>query len=221
MATYGTDFFRSIEAGSLRSARAVVPLILDLLQPASVIDVGCGLGAWLAVFREKGIEDVLGVDGEYVDTVQLGIPRDRFLVHDLSAPLTMSRSFDMVLSLEVAEHLPEESAGVFIGSLVNLAPVVVFSAAIPHQGGTHHVNERWPEYWTGLFAARGYEVIDCLRWEIWNDADVEWWYRQNMLVFGARDFVARHPVLREELEATDPDQLSVVHPGCFLHHMGG
>jgi hypothetical protein len=86
------------------------------------------------------------------------------------------------VSLEVAEHLPESRAASFVADLCRLAPVVLFSAAIPGQGGTGHVNEQWPGYWADLFGARGYSVSGALRWRIWNDCRVCNWYSQNMLV---------------------------------------
>ena len=126
------------------SAKEVVPHILELLRPESVVDVGCGVGSWLAVFREHGIEAFLGVDGAYVDGDLLQIPLEKFLPPDLSKPLQLDRRFDLAVSLEVAEHLPEECAATFVASLVALAPVVAFSAAISHQGGHQNVNEQWP-----------------------------------------------------------------------------
>lgn len=88
----------------------VVPLVLQLIQPRSVVDVGCGLGAWLRVFQEAGISDIQGVDGPHVDTATLEIPAARFTAIDLRVAFGMARTFDLVLSLEVAEHLPEVCA---------------------------------------------------------------------------------------------------------------
>jgi len=64
---YSKDFFHEQKKGSLRSAKEVVPLVMDLIKPKSVIDVGCGIGAWLSVFREYGISDILEVNREWVD----------------------------------------------------------------------------------------------------------------------------------------------------------
>jgi glycosyltransferase involved in cell wall biosynthesis/Flp pilus assembly protein TadD len=199
-----------------RSAQEVVPHVLELLQPQSIVDVGCGVGSWLAVFRQHGIHDVLGVDGAYVDQKLLQIPREQFLAHDLSKPLRLGRQFDLAMSLEVAEHLPAESAATFIESLVGLAPVVLFSAAVPFQGGTHHVNEQWPGYWAQLFERHDYVVVDGLREKVWLNDRVEWWYCQNLLVFCRPDALVRYPRLRSELAHTAPARLAVVHPKMFL-----
>jgi hypothetical protein len=83
----------------------------------------------------------------------------------------------------VAEHLPEDSAKSFVAALVGAAPVILFSVAIPNQGGTHHVNERWQSYWAALFAEHGYIALDCVRPAVFGDQRVELWYRQNILMF--------------------------------------
>ncbi len=216
MQLYTSKFFKRIAHGSRRSAREIVPLILKLVQPRHVVDVGCGLGTWLSVFREHDIDDVFGVDGNYVDKSKLDIPEDRFLSFDLRKPLRMDRQFDLVLSLEVAEHLPGECAGIFIDSLTRLGPVVLFSAAIPFQGGTDHVNEQWPDYWVKRFQAKGYVVADCIRKRIWQNDNVEYWYAQNTLMFIRQDYLERHPLLKRESESTVTSQLSMVHPKRYL-----
>ena len=148
---YDEKFFRNLEKGSLQSAKEIVPLVVRFLQPASVVDVGCGTGAWLSVFKEQGIRDILGVDGDYVNLDSMFIPKEAFQPHDLTRPLKINRKFDLVVSLEVAEHLPSNCAETFVESLTGLGSVVIFSAAIPYQGGQNHVNEQWQDYWKKLF----------------------------------------------------------------------
>src|SRR5262249_24652716 len=106
MQPYTEPFFQEIRESSLQSAREMVPLVVALVQPRSVIDVGCGEGVWLSVFAECGVPDICGVDGSHVDPARLAIPAERFLAHDLTQPLHQDREFDLVVSLEVAEHLP-------------------------------------------------------------------------------------------------------------------
>jgi len=213
---YTKRFFQDITEGSRRSAREIVPLVLELVRPRSVIDVGCGVGTWLSVFREHGMDDVLGVDGEYVDRSRLEIPEDRFLPSDLREPLRVDGWFDLVVSLEVAEHLPEERADAFVDTLTGLGPVVLFSAAIPFQGGTHHLNEQWPEYWERRFRRKGYVAVDCLRRKVWLNENVEWWYAQNALVFVARERLGDWPLLKREYELAGTSQLPVVHPKKYM-----
>ena len=216
MKRYSKEFFSRIEESAERSAREVVPLVLDLLRPKSVIDVGCGTGNWLAVFRDLGVEDAWGVDGSYVPKEGRQIPPDRFLERDLGKPLMLDRRFDLVVSLEVAEHLPASAAPTFVQSLVGLGPVVLFSAAIPFQGGVHHVNEQWPDYWAELFGRHSYVALDCLRKRIWSNDKVQWWYAQNILLFVHTDYTEGHPALRRELERATGTQLAIVHPRKYL-----
>ena len=175
--------FESWLAGSTESARVAVPLILDAVSPRSVVDVGCGLGAWLAVFKEHGVADVLGYDGPWVDRSKLLVAPGEFQVADLAEPLASTRRFDLALCLEVAQLLEERHAAQLVESLVSLADVVVFGAAIPGQGGIHHVNPQWPRYWAGLFGAHGYLASDPFRAALWEREDVKWWFAQNMVCF--------------------------------------
>jgi SAM-dependent methyltransferase len=224
MHSYTEEFFRRNCEGSQRSAAEIVPLVLQLVQPRHVVDVGCGTGTWLAVFREHGATDVLGIDGEHVNRRSLKIPQDQFLAYDLRNPLTIHREFDLVVSVEVAEHLPAECADMFVNSLTGLGPVILFSAAIPFQGGVDHVNEQWPDYWVDLFARRSYVVIDCLRKRIWGNKRVEYWYAQNILLFVRRGHLEHQPLLKREFEQAATSQLSIVHPKQYLeviNWMGG
>src|SRR5881296_3388824 len=161
MMTYSDAFFHARMTASRRSAQEIVPLVLEFVHPERVIDVGCGLGTWLSVFQQCGIHDVWGVDGDYVNRKMLQIPEERFMAVDLTEHVVVKGQFDLVVSLEVAEHLPPECAEAFVASLTGLGPVVLFSAAIPFQRGTHHVNEQWPEYWAARFEKHGYVGIDC------------------------------------------------------------
>jgi SAM-dependent methyltransferase len=204
---YSQEFFDSHSRGASSSAAAVVPLLVELFQPTSVVDVGCGNGAWLRAFEDAGVSDYLGVDG-YVDPSHLSIRPERFIEHDLTQPLELARRFDLALSLEVGEHLPAPAAPGYVSLLCTLASAVCFSAAIPFQGGTSHLNEQWPDYWCRLFADHSFEVVDCLRPQIWNDQRVEYWYRQNMLIFARPDVVGTLPRY--------PGPLRIVHPEHFL-----
>lgn len=194
---------------------AVVPLIQQLLRPRSVIDVGCGTGEWLASMREAGISDVLGVDGDWVPRDQLQIPTSMFQALDLRQPLVLPRTFDLAMSLEVAEHLPAQAAETFIRSLVKLAPAVLFSAAIPFQGGTGHVNEQWPDYWRALFEAYGYVCIDCFRWRLWDDATIHPFIAQNLMLYVAPALLASNARLRSEQGKVSNFPMRLIHPGIY------
>jgi SAM-dependent methyltransferase len=216
---YTPAFYQNQKSGSRQSADRVVPLVIDLVHPSSVADVGCGVGTWLAAFSENGVLDILGIDGDYVDQSMLQISRERFQPHDLTKPITVDRRFDLVCCLEVAEHLEGSCAETLIQSLVDLGPVILFSAAAPYQGGTHHVNEQWPAYWAALFQEKAYAPVDCFRSKIWNDRHVEWWYAQNILLFLERGYLeslAAEDPLRVAASATPYPPLSLVHPRSYF-----
>jgi len=219
MQPYTEQFYKDHREGSRLSAREIVPLILALIQPKSVIDIGCGVGTWLSVFKELGCKEILGVDGDYVNREMLEIPAERFFAFDLSKPFRLDRQFDLVVSLEVAEHLPDTCAEVFVDSLTRLGPVILFSAAIPFQGGNHHVNEQWPDYWAQFFQEKDFLVIDAIRKQIWSNNNVEYCYAQNILVFARQDYVASHALLNKEAANTAHSQLSIVHPRKYLEEI--
>ncbi len=213
MLYYSPEFYKTLQEEAQRSAREIVPLVLPLIQPQRVIDVGCGLGTWLSVLKEHGIDDVWGIDGEWVNKTMLEIPEDRFLALDLEKPFALDDQFDLVICLEVAEHLSQESADIFIESLTKLGSVILFSAAIPFQGGDNHLNEQWPEYWVRYFSDRDYLVVDCIRKKIWYSENVDWWYSQNILIFVKADHLRDYPLLIKEFDGNNyASQLSIVHP---------
>ncbi len=214
---YDKSFFEGQKGGSVRSATEVVPIVIYLFDPKSVVDVGCGVGTWLKVFVDKGITDVLGIDGEYVDRKQLVVPADKFMPHDLEKSFPSNKKFDLAISLEVGEHLPEHSAEQFVKTLTSLAPVVLFSAAIPFQGGTHHINERWQSYWAEKFNKNGFVPTDIIRKKIWTNNEVQPWYKQNIVLYiDKTKLVDQNFPIKNEDEVTEFGNLDVVHPEIYL-----
>jgi SAM-dependent methyltransferase len=173
VSVYDQGFYDTIRPGIQSSAAVVVPLVMRHLQPTSVIDVGCGEGWWGAEFVKHGCRAV-GVDGAYVTRHAPGL--DRFVATDLEQPLPDLGRYDLAVCLEVAEHLSPARASSFVDDLCGLADLILFSAAIPGQGGAGHVNEQPPDYWVSLFEDYDYAVSGALRWEIWGDPAVENWY---------------------------------------------
>ncbi len=205
---YDEKFYAGKDQGSYRSAGVVLPLVFSVVAPHSVVDVGCGTGAWLRAADELGAHDYLGYDGAHVR--RLSIPSERFVAVDLGRPLSAGRRFDLAICCEVAEHLPSASAATLIASLTSLSDVVLFSAAIPGQGGVHHVNEQWPAYWQALFRARNYSAYDFLRPRLWTDDRVEWWYRQNTILYVADSAASRFALPEPTAEVP-----GMVHPALY------
>jgi SAM-dependent methyltransferase len=208
---YDSEFFDRRDAAAVESARAVAPLIYDLLHPHSVVDVGCGRGAWLRAFEECGVKHVQGFDGDYVDRERLLIAREAFKPYDLSTLRKIDGHFDLAICLEVLEHLPPEAGRNVVNALTEAASVVLFSAAVPGQGGTGHVNEQWPSYWRELFERRGYIFLDLLRRKIRDDQSVKFWYRQNIMLFASEEVVATNQLLKAEAARGSQADIEWVH----------
>lgn len=191
---YNTDFMSYADRTSRFAAQTVAELLKGWFPINSVLDVGCAKGTWLAVWRDGGLGEVQGVDGDYVDRNTLAIPVDRFAARDLSQPFDFSRRFDLVQSLEVAEHIQAAAADTFADNLVRHASgLILFSAAPPGQGGEFHVNEQPYDYWRAKFAARGYVACDCLRPRIAENGQVSFWYRYNTLLYVQEDRLREAP----------------------------
>jgi SAM-dependent methyltransferase len=211
---YSPTYYSRLRAGTNDSAKAIVPVVRELVRPKSVIDLGCGTGGWLAEFKRLGVPDVLGVDGPHVPVSQLDIDASSFLAADLREPLRLHSYFDLAMSLEVAEHLEAKQADEFVETLTRLAPVVLFSAAIPYQGGEHHLNEQWPTYWAKRFEAREFVALDPFRRLLWERSDIEWWYAQNLVLFVSRGHVKNFPWVEEKSDRGIP---AFVHPRNYLN----
>lgn len=192
-----------------RAASVIVPIIQKLIRPESVLDVGCGIGTWLKVFKEVGVKNVFGVDGDYVDRTLLKkfISENNFKAVDLRLPLVLNTKFDLTICLEVAEHLPYQTADCLIESLCRHSETILFSAAIPFQGGQNHLNEQVPQYWIDKFKFHGYKVYDPIRSEVWECKEVDVWYKQNIFLFS-----------RKKLDLPIPIFTHLVHPDLFEVH---
>ena len=172
--SYGGEFFREKKGATIKSAKVIAPIVLDILKSKSIVDVGCGKGEFLKVFSE-------------------------FLA---------KQTFDLVVSLEVAEHLRPEKSKMFVKQLTKLGDNILFSAAIPFQGGTSHLNEQWQDYWANLFKKEGYVPMDYIRSKIWNNPEVAFWYSQNMLLY-----------VKNNNKFQQAEFINVVHPKLYTAKM--
>jgi len=209
-------YVHEADTHNLASPNIVVPYLVEQFRPSSVVDVGCGIGTFLHVFKQQGVGQVLGVDGKWVDRSKLYIGENEFLETNLEEPIRLGREFDMVICLEVAEHLAPSSADIIVDSLTSLGKTIVFSAATAKQGGQNHLNEQPFAYWKEKFEKKGYRVLDVFRPVFWNEPKVQWWYKQNM-------FLIVHPsVDTTEIErranCMSSDQL-LIHPELYYERI--
>lgn len=184
---YDAHYHDTKEIGSRNAADAILGLTFEVIDVESVLDVGCGYGSWLATAAALGVRDLTGIEGpwaaEWRDRGVLVADFDLVLT-DLEAPLVLDRTFDLVVCQETAEHLTASRADAFVAELCAASSrAVLFSAAIPGQGGPNHVNEQWTREWAGRFAGHGFRPLDVFRRRIWNRDEIPVYYRQNALLF--------------------------------------
>lgn len=215
--SYDKRFFTSRRALTAASSRVILGLLWSATQPSSVLDVGCATGIWLSVCKQLGAGRVRGIDGSWVPRDELEIDTAEFLEHDLEAGLPESiENHDLALCIELAEHLPPESARGLVEFLTTRCASVLFSAAIPGQGGEGHVNEQLQSYWRDLFAKRDFLCFDLIRPSIWNDSEVNVIYKQNMLLYTRAGSALSETLLRAGCPHPSSEfETDRVHPELF------
>lgn len=229
--TFTEENYRLMSDEMRRSAEVAVPVIVRWLldhradgtypgggwAPERAIDVGCGPGWWAAHLHADYCTEVLGLDGPEGGKAitDLDIPLLRFAEADITRLMPEDdQRRDLAVSLEVGEHLTADQAAPFVATLQQLAPVVVFSAAIPGQGGVGHVNERWPDWWAAMFRDSGWETSGAIRRHLWDLDGLAPYYAQNM-------FVAWEPGCLELPYGTEQGKVdALVHPGVWSHVTG-
>ncbi len=192
---YDYVFYLNNRYHSVLSAQHILGILFQLLEHKTIVDLGCGTGTWLWVATQLGSEEVHGYDGDYVPRNLLMIDESCFEAANLANRITDTKKYDLAISMEVGEHLPESAADTFVDNICSQADTILFSAAHPGQGGDDHINEQPQSYWVSKFASRGYEKIE-IREIFKNDLKIESWYRDNMVLF------AKHhgDVLREKVQ---------------------
>ena len=212
---YHSHFYQRNAPTSMRSARTVLAALREITAFGTVLDVGCGIGTWGRAAHELGVTRYRGLDGDYVRKAELLVAPEEFASQDLRQPFDLGERFDLAVCMEVAEHLPADCGGHLISSLCAHAPVVLFSAAIPRQGGVDHLNEQWQSYWVARFAEAGYGVFDCIRPRVWSSQEVAEYYKQNALVFVDRQNESLTRLFAADAAALGP-LLDLVHPESYL-----
>lgn len=206
-ADYNVAYQESIRQYAIDGSSKVLPLVFEMFEHNSILDVGCGTGEWLATATRLGAKEILGIDMEYTKAT-LAIPQDKFKVFDFNEPFDLHKKFDLVMTIEVAEHLLPESADHFVDSLVKHSDVVIFSAALPVHN-EYHLNEQYWEYWIEKFDQKGYKVVDYVREKIWDEPLVAAAYKSDLLIF-VNSKVQKYSNLPEKYPFKN-----IIHPELF------
>ena len=199
--------FSTKEEKSLYSAEKILLIVMKHFKVKTAADFGCGTGIFLKFLKDNGVS-VTGLDLEHNEKRILSITEEEFIQADLTKPVHLNKKYDLSISLEVAEHLPESSAETFITSLCEASDVVLFSAAVKGQGGVGHINEQFLSYWQKIFLKKGYFMLDIIRPEIWNDENIHPYYRQNAVIFVSADTYKNLP----ESIKTENKIVDMIHP---------
>ena len=204
---YDKRYYQSLRSHSYGSATKIIGYLTSFLDVSTVIDFGCGMGTWCLAARELGINKIIGIDQNPYNSEYMLISSDQYLQKDLRNTIDLDMSACIVISVEVVEHIEEEYGEIFVENLCRHSDIILFSAAIPHQGGEGHVNEKPCSYWSKIFASKGYCYIDCIRPAFWDDNDVAVWYKNNCILY-VKDSV--YPSIYPKVSICPP--IDIVHP---------
>jgi SAM-dependent methyltransferase len=182
---YDKRYNAFLDVAASQSTEPMAATIKRIFNPTSVIDVGCGTGVLLARLRQIGLE-VKGL--EYSDAGiarcrERGVEVEKF---DLESEEAIQGSWDVTVSFEVAEHLPESMAENYVRVISQFSPVVIMSAATAGQGGKDHVNEQPHEYWIKKMLWRGFDYDGQTSHQVrveWAEKRVAPWYVNNTMIF--------------------------------------
>ena len=214
---YDENFYRGNGENSQKRASVVLPVVAKYILPKKVIDIGCGAGGWLYTWKKFFGAEVYGIDGDYAAREQLLIDESEFHPLNLENQIELNERFDLVECLEVAEHLSPARADSFVEDLTKLGDVILFSAAVIGQGGTHHVNEQMQSYWAGKFLKCGYVGIDCIRPQLWYNQNTDFLCKQNMFFYVKRSELYRYPEMQEYyLKNRENTIYDIIHPDLWM-----
>lgn len=205
---YQNEYYLKHLQGSYQSAMIILNYISSFFIPSSAIDFGCGIGAWLKAAKEIYQCEILGIDQHEFSPATAVIRATEYITYDLRKQIQLEKRYDIALSLEVAEHIESEYSSMFISNLCGHSDIILFSAALPKQGGTNHVNEQPCSYWMNLFAQNNFVPLDCIRPYVWDNEKVEVWYRNNTLLYIEKDkydFIASKII-------KNPFPIDIIHP---------
>jgi glycosyltransferase involved in cell wall biosynthesis/SAM-dependent methyltransferase len=128
--------------------------IIEQLSPQTVLDAGCAIGFLVEELRSRG------VDARGVDVSEWAIAQAPPSLHEFcrvgSLTEEFDRHYDLIICMEVLEHLPGNEAEAIIANICRHCATVLFSSTPDDFKEPTHLNVQPTDYWIGLFAAQGF-----------------------------------------------------------------
>lgn len=209
---YDRKFYEKRDGDTRYAAKIIANIVRNYFEVNTVIDIGCGTGSWLKAFKNMGAKEILGLDGDYVDRNMLVIDKKNFVPANFEKKIKIPKKFDLLITLEVAEHISFSRAGGFVRDLCQLSDVILFSAATKLQGGDGHINEQRMSYWKKKFEHEDYVMLDVIRKKIWNNTKIPVWYRQNVVIFVKKEVYEN---LNYKCQSEDGQIVDIIHPELY------
>lgn len=214
MNNYNNNFYGNNKT-RIKSALKILTLVFKKIKVDSILDVGCGRGAWLNVAKKNGVKIIDGVDGIWNNGKM--IDQDiKFKSLDLNKKFDLKKKYDLTLCLEVAEHLDKNSSDNLISSLSKTSDVILFSAAFKYQGGVNHINENLHSYWANLFLKYNFVPFDIIRPAIWSNDKVSYWYRQNTFLYLKKNSSKFNDLCKSYNYLKNNKLMDSIHPEMFF-----
>lgn len=178
---YSKDYYSIHDENSYKSATVILNQLSNYISPSSIIDWGCGSGTWCKAAIEIWNVSIIGIDQHDFDGYQMYISQSNYRKEDIRKEIWVNK-VELAICVEVIEHIDEYYEDAVIDNICSCSDTILFSGALPFQGGTGHINEKPYSYWVKKFRERGYNLDDRIRRDIWDNSDVEIWYRNNIML---------------------------------------
>lgn len=177
--------FYSEDERVYESAKRIYEVISPYLPKInSVVDIGCGMAAFSKVFQESGVEKVTLIDHPNFKASNCLVKQEfQFIPCNLDKEIPENLSADLLICTEVLEHITKKRSLQVLDFITSCSDIIIFSAAIPRQGGLGHINEQRHEFWIKEFKKREFDYADLFKTKIINDESIFYWLRQNIFIF--------------------------------------
>ena len=124
------------------------------INPGSALDAGCAMGFLVEKLRERDIE-AWGIDiSQYAIGKVAPAVQEFCWVGSITEPFP--RRYDLIVSIEVLEHLPSQDAEKAVSNLCAFSDDILFSSTPYDYKEASHFNVQPVEYWAELFAKEGF-----------------------------------------------------------------